>query len=201
MTFLILKKIILVCQRLKINPQKAAGNLLNKMWIPKDEIIEQINAHLVKFYGYFVIGIQLRYYFISDPTDTYTFIKCSLDIERNLTAETSSELFDKDFKIKYKGIKWFVASDEAKILERLAGEYPDKIILSSGKLGHVNFDHTAYPRTIIDVELLSKCNELIITGGSTFGFVAALKSLKLPYLVYKNWNNSFCAKSSMSQLV
>ena len=44
---------------------------------------------------------------------------------------------------------------------------------------HISDDPNGYYRTFLDVELLSKVNdELIITGGSTFGFVAAIKTQK-----------------------
>ena len=47
----------------------------------------------------------------------------------------------------------------------------------------MNDDPAGYEKAIIDVELLSRCDELIITGGSTFGFIAGMKSLKMPYYV------------------
>jgi len=86
-------------------------------------------------------------------------------------------------KKKLKNFKWFVASDLETQVRKLSILYPDKVITASGKIAHVHFEADAYKRAIIDIELLSKCNELIITGGSTFGWMAAMKTLKLPYYI------------------
>jgi hypothetical protein len=178
-------------------PFEVGGNLLNKMWIPNDFLLEKINYYLKnKFSNYFVIGIQLRFEYIIDPIDTYKFINCSLDIEKNLTS------YDKEFSSKYKGIKWFLTSDTNLVIKRLSNEYPDKIIKSDGHIGHVEQDRDAYERSIIDVELLSKCNEIIITGGSTFGWIAAMKMLKLPYYINggHNYYINKCLKTDLDIL-
>ena len=75
----------------------------------------------------------------------------------------------------------FINIDSKDVITRLIGEYPDKIISTDGHIGHVENDHEAYETSIMDVELLSKCNE--ITGDSTYGWVAAMKMLKLPYYI------------------
>ena len=73
----------------------------------------------------------------------------------------------------YKGFKWFISTDTEKLYAKLAKtNYWKKIIYvneSLGRIGHVENDSSAYIRTILDIELLSKCNEIIMTGGSTFG--------------------------------
>ena len=58
---------------------------------------------------------------------------------------------------------------------------------------HISDDPNGYYRTILDVELLSKVDELIVTGGSTFGFVAAMKAQKMPWVVdFKKELNKKC---------
>ena len=161
-------------------PFEVGGNLLNKMWIPNDIILAEINDYLENiFKENFMIGIQLRYSskYIDEEKDTEKFMKCSQQITRDVQQLT------KNFSEKYKDVKWFVTSDRGDILNRLKKRYADKIVLGEGRLGHVGRKLYAYKRTILDLELLAKCNELIITGGSTFGFVAAMKALKLPYFV------------------
>ncbi len=59
-------------------------------------------------------------------------------------------------------------------------------------MGHVEENPNAYQRAILDVELLAKCDELVLTGGSTYGFVAAMKRKKMPY--YVNGNSAAMVK-------
>ena len=71
-------------------------------------------------------------------------------------------------------------------------QYRDKSIVTNETIGHVDRDVNAYPRTIIDIELLSRCDQLIMTGGSTFGFIAAMKSQRTPYYVNGRANMKHC---------
>lgn len=62
--------------------------------------------------------------------------------------------------------------------------YREKVIDSNtGPIKHIVDDTDGYYRTILDVELLSRTDELIVTGGSTFGFTAAMKNQKLPWFI------------------
>jgi hypothetical protein len=145
-------------------PFEVGGNLLNKMWIPKDHIMKKVEHYVNNiFKDYYMIGIQLRYEYLIDPLDTYKFLTCSFEIEANITQTIPN------FISKYKGVKWFVTSDSADMIDRLKKDYPNKIIDGEGQLGHIDSDQDFYPRTILDVELLSRCNQLILTGGSTYG--------------------------------
>ena len=51
------------------------------------------------------------------------------------------------------------------------------IIIDYGKLTNAD------DRTVVDFELLSLCDELIVTSSSTFGFAAAMKAGILPLYV------------------
>ncbi len=134
------------------------------MWIPKDKIMNKVNYYVNNlFKNYFMIGIQLRYHFLSDHNDTIKFLNCSFEIEANLSKTIPN------FNSKYKGVKWFVTSDSEKVIERLKREYPKKIIVGEGAIGHIESNSNFYHRTILDVELLSRCDELVLTGGSTYG--------------------------------
>jgi hypothetical protein len=62
--------------------------------------------------------------------------------------------------------------------------YKEKSFTSNGTLGHIDLDaEDGLRRAVLDVELLSKCDEIIVTSGSTFGWLAAMKTLKLPFYV------------------
>lgn len=173
-------------------PFEVGGNLLNKIWIPNDRIKSLINNYLnYEFNGYFMIGIQLRYQYIN-LQETYAFIKCAIQIESDLERD------NKDFYSLYKGVKWYVSSDIQLALNILKKKYPNKVIIGRGRGGHIATNPDAYSRAILDIELLSKCDELIMTGGSTFGFVAAMKMLKLPYHINGRMNMTKCIRTSLS---
>ena len=60
-------------------------------------------------------------------------------------------------------------------------------------------NNKGYDRTIIDSELLSRTDTLVITGGSTFGFVAAMKHKELGYFVNGKGSMNDCKKVTFSQ--
>ena len=72
--------------------------------------------------------------------------------------------------------------------------YPLKTLVGNGTIKHVADDSHGYERTLVDIDLLSKCDEMIHTGGSTFGFIAAMKSFKLPYFIDGKRNQLKCNK-------
>jgi hypothetical protein len=166
---------------------EVGGNILNKLWLPSQSLTNQIDRFVREFFeGKFIIGIHLRFQYIKDPVDTHKMVECALGLEKNLTT-------------KNKRVKWFVVSDSQLVLNRLADKYPGKIVLSSGKIGHVFKDVGAYSRAIMDVELLSRCDELVLTGRSTFGFVAAMKKLKMPYYLNGPEKMDRCDKMRLSR--
>ena len=154
---------------------EVGGNLLNKVWTPNKRLMKIIDEFVEKeFADYFVIGIQLRYWYLMDAElYTYRFINCALQIENDL-------LLKHNLTQKYKAIKWFIASDSETQLDKIVKLYPGKVLTANGSISHIQ-NPDGYQRAIIDVELLSRCNEILMTGGSTFAFVGAMKSLRLPY--------------------
>ena len=168
---------------------------MNKMWIPKKTIRDRVEYYYDNYFkGYYVIGIQLRYQYIDDKADTPTFLNCAKQLETELFPSLGDS-----FNRKYKGVKWFMTSDNELILNRLLTKNKHKAIVANETMGHVEENPNSYPRAIIDVELLSRCNELIITGGSTYGFVAAMKSLKKAYYINGRLNMSTCRLHELSR--
>ena len=98
-------------------------------------------------------------------------------------------------------VKWFISSDSPIILERLLNQYgQDKIIIANGTVGRIDLDSNSYERTILDNELLSKCNQLIVTSAkSSFGFIAAMRMQKMPYIIDKTTING-CSRMNLSLL-
>jgi len=140
---------------------------LNRLWIPNENIQKTIDYYLnEKFKSNYVIGIQFRTEFLKlhDKFDqaAQSLIDCALKIETNV-------------QMKYDSIKWFVLSDDEHFLNNLSQKYKDKIIIANGTIGHIEQNENSYERVILDIELLSRCNDIIITRYSTFGFVASMK--------------------------
>ena len=100
-----------------------------------------------------------------NANDTSVFVKCALDIEK------STE----------KSVKWFVTSDSEAELAKWTASYSSRVITTN--ISHSTNGVKNIARAILDLELLSMCDELLITGCSTFGFISALKSGKYPLLV------------------
>jgi hypothetical protein len=166
------------------------GNLLNRVWRPAKVINDDVEKYYEKYFkNNFVIGIQLRYQYL-DKEDTKTFIDCALDIEKNYLAYNLSRI---------NSFKWFIASDTQGEINGIFKKFGNKTFTTNEfKLGHILYDPTSIRRAMLDVELLSLCNELIVTGASTFGWVAAMKSQKLPF--YVNGQNKMykCLRARLS---
>ena len=153
------------------------GNILNRIWTPNQDM-----KHLVKHYmerhftNNFVIGFQMRAAdsgYLDEAKDYLKFISCAHEIE-------------KEFLLKSKKLettfKWFIATDSDKIRSTIFGSYGEKSFTTNGTVGHSGWGSTEqFKKAVLDIELLSRCDEIIVTGASTFGWTAAMKSLKLPY--------------------
>jgi hypothetical protein len=131
-----------------------------------------LNLYLIKRYHY------------ADWVDTDTFIQCALSIEKSV------------FR---KSVRWFITSDNEGFLNRLKSNYSSpKTIFTKGRIVHVARSSAGYYRTLLDLELLSKCDEVIITGGSTYGFLSALKRGKYPLFVNGGARSNKCERFSFS---
>ena len=179
---------------------EVGGNLLNRVWRPNQALQAELDSYLSDLFDqseYYMIGIQLRFgskedsEFLSKEIDTFKFINCAIKIENEYLRTEKKRL---------KRIRWFVASDSDTQLKRLLDEYPAKVVSTKGKLAHVGFNADAYRRAIIDTELLGRCDELIITGGSTFGWIAAMKTLRLPYYINGLSKMRECERVELSRL-
>ncbi len=51
---------------------------------------------------------------------------------------------------------------------------------------------------LVENELLAKCDEKIVSGGSTFGYVAVFKSGRMPYVVNGKINMTQCVKANLT---
>ncbi|CAF0871454.1 unnamed protein product [Brachionus calyciflorus] len=159
---------------------EVAHNLLNKLWTLKSKFKYQIEKFQQdNFKNYFIIGIQLRSDYMK-YRDLKLFIRCARYIEKINNATDRA--------------KWFISTDMKNVFPILKKKFGDKVIEGRGKIGHITYDDNTMYRTVFDNEILSKSNEIIITGGSTFGFVASLRQGKMPYFVegerQNEWNGA-----------
>ena len=170
---------------------EVGGNLLNKYWLPRKYLIDKINNLYKKnFKTNYVIGIQFRTIYLDIKKDIDIFIKCALDVEK---------IYFKLNKNNSKPIKWYLSSDSDKLIQKYTKLYTNKIITGEGIISHILKNKNGYDRAIIDMELLSRTDELIVTGGSTFGFIPMMKKLQLGFYVNGNDSMSACKRISFSQ--
>ena len=172
---------------------EVGGNILNRIWTPNEAIQAETSAYLAKkFVGHFVIGIQLRFQFLNQSADTLKFLNCATQIENDYLRMHTPLNGSSGF------FKWFIASDTEWQLNSILEKYPHKAFSSNGTISHIVYNAKGYSRTILDVELLSRCDEIIITGGSTFGWIAAMKSFKMPFYVNGKSTMQACARANLS---
>lgn len=153
-----------------------AGAILNRHWRLVSSLHEKIlNFQQIHLVNKYVIGIQLRYMFV-EHSDIELFFKCAEQAE--LTAMRS---------LNKSEFAWYVSTDEPWRLADLQKRYEGKMFMGEGPVGHIAFskedEKNVYERTLFDLEMLSQCDELVITGGSTYGFAAAMKSQRKPLYV------------------
>jgi hypothetical protein len=168
---------------------EVGANLLNKMIIPKPRIQDIIKDFVRReFLNNFVIGMQLRTYYLDVEKDSLRFINCAFQIENE---------YLRAYKNNAKPVKWYISSDSEELLKKLVELYPEKTLAGNGSIIHVAASSQGYDRTLIDFDLLSKCDEMIHTGGSTFGYVAAMKSFKVPYFIDGKSKQMKCYRTSL----
>jgi hypothetical protein len=110
--------------------------------------------------------MQLRFVYLYWD-DVFAFFECAKRIEQRVTN---------------KRVKWFETADDAENIERMRKMYPCKMITTSGKIAHIQNDTSGYERALIDIELLARADETIITGGSTFGYF--IKTLAIIFEIH-----------------
>jgi hypothetical protein len=153
-----------------------AGSVLNKHWRLKRNLTDRIERFAERnFRNKFVIGLQIRSDYIKTSEEIDVFVKCAKDIEKRHLNESAG--LDKT------SVKWYVSADNESLIQFFREKFPNRILSGVGKIEHISNDPVGYERAFFDIELLTKCNETILTGGSTFGFVASLKSQKRPFFV------------------
>jgi len=174
---------------------EVGGNVLNRFWIPNEQIKKDKEKYLNEiFKSHIVIGIQLRFFYLDENgDDILKFIDCAKHIEKEFLLRNKS--------LNENSFKWFITGDSQENLDKILKMFPNKAFSTNEyHLGHVDEDKQGYYRAILDIELLSQTNELVLTGGSTYGWIAAMKMLKLPFYVNgKDSTMKKCLRHNFSQ--
>lgn len=92
-----------------------------------------------------------------------------------------------------------MASDESDFIKKMIDRFGNKILSGNGKIVHVDRSNIGYRRALFDIEMLSRCDEMILTGGSTFGFIASIKAQKRPFTVEGKRSAKTCARLKFSE--
>jgi hypothetical protein len=177
-------------------------HVLNYLWRPSERVrlaIAQKYGHFFDKSKYIVIGLHMRYEFLdrNGKLDTHNFIECAKEVERQYAQQTLAEGSSK------KEIKWFLATDSPQHSEQIKAMHGDRWFTSDGLIGHIitsdNSRHEPgmYERTVVDNELLSKCDELIVTAGTTYGMIAAIRAGRMPLFFNGMRNEKKCHRLSL----
>jgi hypothetical protein len=160
-----------------------ASTFLRNYWVPKKTLSNLIDYYYNTFFeGNYVIGIQIREYYLSRINmnrDIEEFVACALHLVEAYRKSAGS-----------RKIVWFITSESSRLINNLKIKFPQQtIVVTNGTQGHIGesgpgaHQDEIFVRTALDMELLSRCDELITTGGSTYGFLAAIKANRMPYFV------------------
>ncbi len=155
---------------------EVAGFLMKTIWRLKPDFTATVNKYRTEFFGNnsFVIGMHIRSAYVN-LSDIDKFAKCALELESN------------DKTLAKKHVKWFVVTDAEFYVNMIKAKHWNRTVLqTSGKAKHTGWnpgDDSGIKKALLDIELLSYCDEIIGTAGSTFSFLPSIKSQRLAFYV------------------
>ena len=165
---------------------EVGGNLLRNYWLYQDNVTSLVKHYYdTHFHGSYVIGMQIRTEFLTDTDFVQVFGDCALGIEEKLADDAPN-------------VKWFVTSDGQWAIDLIEKRFPNKLIHVNGSIGHIHSNDPAIPKTLLDNELLALCDEMIMTGASSYGWLAAMKAQRLPLFVRGSPNQTQCFRSTLN---
>ena len=166
---------------------EVGSTFMNKYWTPYENVTSQVNYYYDKFFkDYYVIGLQIRVQFLEGVDFIKVFTDCAFKVEEKMSDDS-------------KRVKWFVTSDSQQVINILRSGYPDKIIQVNGTIGHIDLDDKFFMKTLVDSELLARCQEIIMTGASTFGWLSTMKALHMPLFVEGTPNQTECRRATLEK--
>jgi len=91
-----------------------------------------------------------------------------------------------------------LTTDNFEYLRLIEDEYKNKSIHTVDFISENRTD-SIYGATFLDNELMALSDYLIMSGGSTFGFTAAMRQNELPFYVNGRRNQKECVKMKLSK--
>jgi hypothetical protein len=169
-----------------------AYTVLNEILIPKQDIQAAVDSFTQKhFKSNYVIGMHMRSIFLSQELNTASFVECVLQLHEHVTFA---------MKIPDEKILWFVATDDESLAQMIRNHYPNRVITAVGSIGDATENGGFYRRAILDSELLSRCDDLVITGGSTFGLLAAMRAGRMPVYYNPSSDSNKCPRMTFTEI-
>ena len=156
-----------------------------RYWRPKPNYQAAIDKMFDTYFkDNFVIGVQIRQEFINFKADIASFFDCALFIEKQYLKEC--EMTNQ----KPKPVKWYVACDCPECARGFLKSNISQFnkMMNQTIFGIYLLGNLYYANALFDVEMLSLCDRMVTTGGSTFGFVPAMKNRNFNRPYYLNGN-------------
>ena len=113
--------------------------------------------------------------------------------------EVEKQVLESKKPRRVRQVKWYVSTDKSQLISYLEKKYVNKTITGSGDIMHI-MGGAGYERALLDNEMLSLCDELIVTGGSSFGMLAAIRMNRMPLHFNGAKGSRQCYRSSLSNL-
>lgn len=148
--------------------------LSNFLLRPIPSIQTRIDSFKKLYFGNYTLGLQIRRVGINklNSTQEDLFIHCAAQVEESME-------FLPSFKVR-----WFLATDNYKTRKRLKSMFGEKLIFQEAVIARN--DTESVIAGLIDMWLLSECEDIMVSAASTYGKIAFGLKGKPPRFVNKN---------------
>ena len=182
-----------------LNPKKRSLNEIRKMIYfflyseviqlrPQVQTLIDATKRQLRWDDFYWIGVQVRTGHMPGDEDLNVFLMKNdiavfekAAMNRTKTAQMTQK----------KPVKWFLATDNVKIRDRILKSHPEFFISANCTIRHSLRDILSDKEsegmlcTLVDSYLLSSCNELVLTLRSTYGILAANRKLDIKSIFVK----------------
>ena len=149
-----------------------------RLFFKPDVLIQRItDIILSKAEGFHLIGFQIRMGSGgSDFADSHTFLKMD-SLQKFIDF---AEAYRIQRGIEPSRVRWYVSTDSSKAERKLRELYPARVLSgSSHRRGHSqqkSANLLEFRRAVVDLNVLSRCEYLVLTNYSSFGMIARMVS-------------------------
>lgn len=149
-----------------------------RLFFKPDVLVQRItDIILSKAEGFHLIGFQIRMGSGgSDFADSHTFLKMD-SLQKFIDF---AEAYRIQRGIDPSRVRWYVSTDSSKAERKLRELYPARVLSgSSHRRGHSqqkSANLLEFRRAVVDLNVLSRCEYLVLTNYSSFGMIARMVS-------------------------